>query len=34
MSNNPLLDLQPNKVSKDLSSYITYIYGSPKNLGI
>lgn len=27
---NPLLELQPNKVSKDLSSYITYIYGSPK----
>ena len=27
---NPLLELQPNQVSKDLSSYITYIYGSPK----
>ena len=25
-----LLDLQPNKVSRDLSGYITYIYGSPK----
>lgn len=25
-----LLNLQPNKVSKDLSGYIIYIYGSPK----
>lgn len=25
-----LLDLQPHKVSKDLSGYITYIYGAPK----
>lgn len=27
---NPLLELQPNKVSRDIGSYITYIYGSPK----
>jgi len=25
-----LLGLQPHKVSKDLSGYITYIYGAPK----
>lgn len=25
-----LLDIKPHKVSKDLSGYITYIYGSPK----
>lgn len=25
-----LLALQPHKVSKDLSGYITYIYGAPK----
>ena len=25
-----LLNLQPHKVSKDLSGYITYIYGAPK----
>ena len=25
-----LLALQPNKVSRDLSGYITYIYGAPK----
>ena len=25
-----LLDLQPHKVSRDLSGYITYIYGAPK----
>lgn len=25
-----LLSLQPNKVSRDLSGYITYIYGAPK----
>lgn len=25
-----LLNLQPNKVSRDLSGYITYIYGAPK----
>lgn len=29
-----LLALQPNKVSKDLSGYITYIYGAPKVLGL
>lgn len=27
---NPLLDLQPNKVSRDIGSYVTYIYGAPK----
>lgn len=27
---NPLLDLQPNKVSRDIGSYVTYIYGCPK----
>lgn len=27
---NPLLDLQPNKVSRDVGSYVTYIYGAPK----
>jgi hypothetical protein len=25
-----LLGLTPNKVSRDLSGYITYIYGAPK----
>ena len=25
-----LLNLQPHKVSRDLSGYITYIYGAPK----
>lgn len=25
-----LLDIQPHKVSKDLSGYVTYIYGAPK----
>ena len=25
-----LLNLQPNKVSRNLSGYITYIYGRPK----
>lgn len=30
MGNNPLLDLQPNKVSRDIGSYVTYVYGSPK----
>lgn len=25
-----LLDLKPHKVSRDLSGYITYIYGAPK----
>lgn len=27
---NPLLELQPNKVSRDIGSYVTYIYGEPK----
>ena len=27
---NSLLDIQPHKVSTDLSGYITYIYGAPK----
>lgn len=26
-----LLDIQPHKVSTDLSGYITYIYGAPKS---
>lgn len=25
-----LLNIEPHKVSKDLSGYITYIYGAPK----
>lgn len=25
-----LLNLKPHKVSRDLSGYITYIYGAPK----
>lgn len=25
-----LLNIKPNKVSRDLSGYITYIYGAPK----
>ena len=25
-----LLEIQPHKVSRDLSGYITYIYGAPK----
>jgi hypothetical protein len=25
-----LLGIQPHKVSRDLSGYITYIYGAPK----
>lgn len=29
-----LLNLQPNVVSRDLSGYITYIYGAPKVLGL
>ena len=27
---NPLLELQPNKVLRDIGSYVTYIYGAPK----
>ncbi len=27
---NPLLELQPNKVSRDIGSYVIYIYGEPK----
>lgn len=27
---NPLLELTPNKVSRDIGSYVTYIYGAPK----
>lgn len=27
---NPFLELQPNKVSRDIGSYVTYIYGEPK----
>lgn len=29
-----LLSVQPHKVSRDLSGYITYIYGAPKCLGL
>ena len=29
-----LLNLKPHQVSRDLSGYITYIYGAPKVLGI
>lgn len=28
-----LLNIKPHKVSRDLSGYITYIYGAPKVLG-
>lgn len=28
-----LLNIQPHKVSRDLSGYITYIYGAPRVLG-
>lgn len=27
---NPLLEIKPNKVSRDVGSYVTYIYGAPK----
>lgn len=29
-----LLNLKPHQVSRDLSGYITYIYGAPRVLGI
>ena len=29
-----LLNLKPHQVSRDLSGYITYIYGAPEVLGI
>lgn len=29
-----LLALEPHKVSRDLSGYITYVYGAPKTLGL
>ena len=29
-----LLAIKPHKISRDLSGYITYIYGEPKHLGI
>ena len=29
-----LLKIQPHKVSRDLSGYITYIYGIPNTLGL
>lgn len=28
-----LLSIEPNVVSRDLSGYVTYIFGEPKNLG-
>lgn len=27
---NPLLNLQPNKVSRDIGSYVTYCFAKPK----
>lgn len=27
---NDLLDLEPSTISRDLSGYITYLYGAPK----
>ena len=29
-----LLNIKPHQISRDLSGYITYIYGAPKPLGI
>lgn len=29
-----LLALEPHKIARDLSGYITYIYGEPKVLGL
>ena len=29
-----LLGIEPHKVSRDLSGYITFIYGPPKTLGL
>lgn len=29
-----LLALEPHKIARDLSGYITYIYGEPKILGL
>ena len=29
-----LLTLEPHKIARDLSGYITYIYGEPKVLGL
>ena len=29
-----LLTIQPHQVSRDLSGYITYLYGAPKHLGL
>lgn len=31
MATFDLLSLQPHKVSRDLTGYITYIYGEPKS---
>ena len=28
-----LLNIQPHKISRDLSGYITFIYGAPKHFG-
>lgn len=27
---NPLLSLQPNKVSRDIGTYVTYVFSGPK----
>ena len=29
-----LLNLQPHKVSRDLSGYITFVYGAPNYFGL
>ena len=29
-----LLALEPHKISRDLSGYITYVYGAPRTLGL
>lgn len=34
MAKIDLLSLKPHKISRDLSGYITYIFGAPKTLGI
>lgn len=34
MAGIDLLAIEPHKISRDLSGYITYIYGMPKILGI
>ena len=29
-----LLNLEPSKLSRDLTGYITYVFGEPKTLGL